>query len=139
MENATFRKWLIEQGCRFDSQHEERGEGHGTVTIHREGRTAELPLAGSRQDSRTEGPHLRCPSATPLSKAFRLAKALSFASGFQRLTRHSPGTIGTCFPGAPDTIRTRLSPPPRRAVSEVRHLLLLQNYASPAVTISFAN
>jgi hypothetical protein len=31
MENATFRKWLIEQGCRFDTEHEGRGEGHGTV------------------------------------------------------------------------------------------------------------
>ena len=42
MENATFRKWLIEQGCRFDTQHEERGEGHGTVTIHREGRSGPI-------------------------------------------------------------------------------------------------
>jgi hypothetical protein len=48
MENATFRKWLTEQGCRFDTQPEERGEGHGTVKIHREGRTAELPLVGPR-------------------------------------------------------------------------------------------
>lgn len=50
MESATFRKWLVEQGCRFDTQQEERGEGHGTVKIHREGRTAELPLAGSRHE-----------------------------------------------------------------------------------------
>ena len=42
MEYATFRKWLSERGCRFDTQREERGEGHGTVTIDREGRTAEL-------------------------------------------------------------------------------------------------
>jgi transposase InsO family protein len=47
MENATFRKWLAEQGCRFDTQSEKRGEGHGTVTIHRAGRTAELPLVGA--------------------------------------------------------------------------------------------
>ena len=26
---------------------EKRGEGHGTVTIHRAGRTAELPLVGA--------------------------------------------------------------------------------------------
>ena len=26
---------------------EKRGEGHGTLTIHRAGRTAELPLAGA--------------------------------------------------------------------------------------------
>jgi hypothetical protein len=47
MENATFRKWLTEQGCHFDTQGEKRGEGHGTVTIHRVGRTAELPLVGA--------------------------------------------------------------------------------------------
>ena len=50
MENATFRKWLTEQGCRFDTQNEERGEGHGTVTIHREGRTAKLPLVPLHRD-----------------------------------------------------------------------------------------
>ena len=50
MEYATFRKWLAERGCRFDTQHEERGEGHAAVTVHREGRTAELPLVGLRQD-----------------------------------------------------------------------------------------
>ena len=47
MEYATFRKWLDEHGCRFDTQSEKRGEGHGTVTIHRAGRTAELPLVGA--------------------------------------------------------------------------------------------
>ena len=46
MESATFRKWLAEQGCRFDTQHEGRGEGHGTFTIHRDGRTAEMALVG---------------------------------------------------------------------------------------------
>jgi hypothetical protein len=49
MENATFRKWLAEHRCRFDRQSEERGEGHGTLTIHRLGRTAELPLVGADQ------------------------------------------------------------------------------------------
>jgi len=47
MEYATFRKWLAERGCRFDTQSEKRGEGYGTVTIHRAGRTAELPLVGA--------------------------------------------------------------------------------------------
>ena len=47
MEYATFRKWLAEHGCRFDTQSEKREEGHGTVTIHRAGRTAELPLVGA--------------------------------------------------------------------------------------------
>jgi hypothetical protein len=37
MEYATFREWLGKHGCRFDTQHEERGDGHGTVTIQREG------------------------------------------------------------------------------------------------------
>jgi hypothetical protein len=50
MEYATFRDWLTKHGCRFDTQHEERGGGHGTVTIHREGRTAELVLVGSRHE-----------------------------------------------------------------------------------------
>ncbi len=50
MESATFRKWLAEHGCRFDSAtHQERGQGHTVVTIHREGRSAKLPLVGSRQ------------------------------------------------------------------------------------------
>jgi hypothetical protein len=48
MEYATFREWLTEHGCHFDKHDEARGQGHGTVTIHREGRTAELPLVGSR-------------------------------------------------------------------------------------------
>ena len=48
MEYATFREWLTERGCRFDTQREERGEGHGTVTIHR--RTAELLLVGPRHE-----------------------------------------------------------------------------------------
>ena len=51
MESATFRKWLGEQGCRFDTQHEGRGEGHGTLTIHREGRIAELSLVGRTTNS----------------------------------------------------------------------------------------
>jgi len=44
MEIDTFRKWLEERGCHFDTQRHRRGEGHGHLTIHREGRTAELPL-----------------------------------------------------------------------------------------------
>jgi hypothetical protein len=50
METATFRRWLIEQGCHFDTQHEGRGEGHGILTIRREGRTAELPLVGPQHE-----------------------------------------------------------------------------------------
>ncbi|MFY9876347.1 MAG: hypothetical protein WCF79_19795 [Rhodomicrobium sp.] len=54
MEIATFRKWLAERGCHFDTPHHQRGEGHGHLTIHREGRIAELPLTGSRHQLDTE-------------------------------------------------------------------------------------
>ena len=47
MEIDAFRKWLAERGCHFDTQAHHRGEGHGHLTIHREGRVAELPLTGS--------------------------------------------------------------------------------------------
>ena len=54
MEIDTFRKWLAERGCHFDTRGHRRGEGHGHLTIHREGRTAELPLTGSRQHLDTD-------------------------------------------------------------------------------------
>jgi hypothetical protein len=48
MQNATFRKWLVEQGCRIDShQHPVGHEGHVTVTVHREGRTTKIPLTAA--------------------------------------------------------------------------------------------
>jgi hypothetical protein len=51
MQSATFRKWLIEQGCRIDQgEHRHRHEGPVMVTVHREGRKAEIPLGGSRKD-----------------------------------------------------------------------------------------
>lgn len=51
MQSATFRKWLADRGCRFDShKHQERSAGHAFVTVHRDGRTAQLPLVGSRDD-----------------------------------------------------------------------------------------
>ena len=50
MEYATFREWLNKRGCRFDTQTDQRCDGHGSVTIHRDGRTAELPLVGSRHE-----------------------------------------------------------------------------------------
>jgi len=50
MDSATFRSWLAERGCRFDPfGADERGHGHGAVTVHREGRTAKLPLVGSNK------------------------------------------------------------------------------------------
>lgn len=60
MEYATFRTWLAERGCRFDTQQEERGDGHTAVTIHREGRTAVLPLVGSRHDLDPRAVHKVC-------------------------------------------------------------------------------
>jgi hypothetical protein len=51
MQSATFRRWLAEQGCRFDThEHHQRGNGHAVVTVHREGRRTLAPLGGSRQD-----------------------------------------------------------------------------------------
>jgi len=48
MEAATFRKWLVENGCRIDADMHRRGhEGHGEVTVHREGRETQLPLTGA--------------------------------------------------------------------------------------------
>lgn len=50
MESATFRRWLVRQGCRFDRhEHQQRHEGHVLVTVHRDGRKTEIPLGGSRQ------------------------------------------------------------------------------------------
>jgi hypothetical protein len=50
VESASFRKWLAEQGCRFDRhEHHRRGQGQVMVTVHREGRTTEVPLGGSRR------------------------------------------------------------------------------------------
>ena len=54
MEIDTFRKWLAERGCHFDTRGHRRGEGHGHLTIHREGRTADLPLTGSRRHPDTD-------------------------------------------------------------------------------------
>lgn len=50
MDSETFRSWLADRGCRFDHKtRRERGTSHGVVTVRREGRTALLPLLGSRQ------------------------------------------------------------------------------------------
>jgi hypothetical protein len=51
VESATFRRWLADRGCRFDRhEHEQRGEGHILVTVHRKGRTSQAPLGGSRRE-----------------------------------------------------------------------------------------
>lgn len=46
MESATFRKWLAERGCAFDR---DGADGIASVTAHREGRKAVIPLVGSRK------------------------------------------------------------------------------------------
>jgi hypothetical protein len=49
VEVETFREWLAARGCRFDGRERvKRGLGHGTVTVHRDGRSAELPLIGTK-------------------------------------------------------------------------------------------
>jgi len=48
MEAGTFRNSLVEHGCRIDAgKHPHGHEGHGEVTVHREGRKAQLPLTGT--------------------------------------------------------------------------------------------
>jgi len=50
MESTTFRKWLVEQGCRIDhGEHDRRHGGPVMVTVHREGRKTEVPLGQSHQ------------------------------------------------------------------------------------------
>jgi hypothetical protein len=50
VEIATFRTWLVEQGCRIDAGEHARGhEGHGELTVHREGRSTRIPLGGPHQ------------------------------------------------------------------------------------------
>ncbi len=50
MESSTFRRWLVEQGCRIDhGEHQQRHKGQVMVTVHREGRKTEVPLGGSHQ------------------------------------------------------------------------------------------
>jgi hypothetical protein len=49
MESETFRDWLVERGCRFDHHEEQRGKGQAAITVHRKGRSAELPQVGSHK------------------------------------------------------------------------------------------
>lgn len=45
MNSVSFRKWLTDQGCRFDKhEHQKRQKGHAMVTVHRDGRKTEIPL-----------------------------------------------------------------------------------------------
>jgi mRNA interferase HicA len=46
MEIDTFRHWLSSAGAILTPRLITRGEEHGHLTIHREGRVAELPLTG---------------------------------------------------------------------------------------------
>jgi len=61
MEIGTFRKWLVEQGCRIDTdEHPVGHEGHGEVTVHREGRSTRIPLAGAHQTLDPRVVHRAC-------------------------------------------------------------------------------
>lgn len=50
MESATFRRWLAERGCRFESG-KDTGDthGHAYVTVRRGDRRAILPDIGTRK------------------------------------------------------------------------------------------
>ena len=93
MEYATFKKWLAERGCRFDTQREERGEGHGTVTIHREGRTAELLLVGARHELDPRSVRRVCFAASDSSRSVWVDKARCDASA-QKLLVLGPVGVG---------------------------------------------
>jgi ribosome-interacting GTPase 1 len=75
MESATFQKWLAEHGCRFDTAAEKRGTGHANVTVHREGRKAEVPLGGPPNSGRTAIvdflPRLTPDSSVPATRTSR--------------------------------------------------------------------
>ncbi len=60
MNSETFRNWLAERGCRFDHHEEQRGKGQAAVTVHREGRTAQLRLIGSRKPINLETTRAVC-------------------------------------------------------------------------------
>lgn len=51
MRSDTFRTWLAERGCQFES-HEQHGRsrGHPEVTVQREGHISRLPLGGRHED-----------------------------------------------------------------------------------------
>ena len=80
MEYATFQKWLAKRGCRFDTQRKERGEGLGTVTIHREGRTAELPLIGARHNLDPRSVRQVCEALREPPRVYRRPFGLSHAA-----------------------------------------------------------
>ena len=50
MESGTFRTWLAERGCDFESHDQEgRAHGHPVVTVRLKELSAELPLLGPHQ------------------------------------------------------------------------------------------
>ena len=50
MQAQTFRKWLAERGCTFEEHARGKSKGHPSVTVRREGRRAELPMVGTKDD-----------------------------------------------------------------------------------------
>jgi hypothetical protein len=50
MDAATFRRWLVGQGCRIDAHEHLRGhDGPVMVTVHHEDRKSRVPLSGSHK------------------------------------------------------------------------------------------
>lgn len=50
MENATFRQWLAERGCRFEPGRDTIDtHGHPYVTVHRGDKKAILPDVGTKK------------------------------------------------------------------------------------------
>jgi hypothetical protein len=50
MEVATFRTWLSDRGCTFESgRNTIKVKGHACVTVRRDGRRAVLPDVGTKQ------------------------------------------------------------------------------------------
>lgn len=51
MESGTFRKWLLEHGCRIDGDRHPVGhQGSVTAVVHREGKTAQIALGNPRHN-----------------------------------------------------------------------------------------
>ena len=50
MRADTFKSWLRKKGCRFDTHHHDRGEGHSSLGIKLGERRSTLPLIGTHQN-----------------------------------------------------------------------------------------
>ncbi len=61
MESGTFRKWLLEHGCRIDGDRHPTGhEGPVTVVVHREGKTTQVAFGSPRHNLDPRAVHAAC-------------------------------------------------------------------------------